>query len=187
MVILASYAWTKLRCMKVQQHCVKVLCLAWLGWLALSHLPVLHAQDSNNILGLPAVPQGPAAPASGANKSAAPAKLSDAEIKSVLSGNLKLASFYPEGLIIVRVTTDKTFVGNAARTQALQAARIVQRESRVACAKLCKPAPMPVPTLLADNTLSFDIVISGYVGNMSTADMVNLVSGKPVGAAAKPP
>ena len=155
--------------------------------LLINHLPALHAQDANNILGLPAVPQGPAAAASTAKKPAVPIKPSDADIKSALSGNLKLASFYPEGLIIVRVTSDKTFVGGVLRAQALQAARLVQRDARQACGKLCKPAPMPAPTLQPDNTLSFDVVVSGYEGVMSTADMVNLVSGKRVGASAKPP
>ena len=161
---------------------LSVICMA----LLVSHLPLLHAQDSNNILGLPAVPQGPPAPAaaaSGVKKPAVPAKPSDADIKSALSGNLKLASFYQAGLITLRVSTDKTFVGDAVRAQALQAARLVQRDTRLACGKLCKPAPMPAPTLLPDNTLSFDIVISDYEGNMSTVDMVNLVSGKRVGAA----
>ena len=46
---------------------------------------------------------------------------------------------------------------------------------------------MPAPTLQPDNTLSFDVVVSGYEGVMSTTDMVNLVSGKRVGASAKPP
>ena len=167
----------------------KVLSLMCMALLS-SYLPLLHAQDINNILGLPAVPQNtsPAAPtSSAAKKPAVPAKPSDADIKSVLSGNLKLASFYPEGLIIVRVATDKTFVGDTVRAQALQAARLVQRDARVACGKLCKSAPMPAPTLQPDNTLIFDVVISGYEGTMSSADMINLVSGKRVGAAAKPP
>ena len=155
--------------------------------LLASHLPLLHAQDSNNILGLPAVPQGPAAATSTGKKPATPVKPSDAEIKSVLSGNLRLASYYPEGLIIVRVATDKTFVGDVPRAQALQAARLVQRDVRLGCGKFCKSAPMPAPTLQPDNTLSFDIVVSGYDGVMSTPDMVNLVSGKRIGAAAKPP
>lgn len=89
--------------------------------LLFSHPPALLAQDANNILGLPAVPQNPAPAASGAKKPATPvtaAKPTEADIKSALSGNLRLASFYPEGLIIVRVATDKTFVGNAARTHA---------------------------------------------------------------------
>ena len=160
------------------------LCMAT---LLLGHTALLHAQDANNILGLPAVPQGPAAAASTAKKPAVPVKPSDADIKSALSGNLKLASFYPEGLIIVRVATDKTFVGDVLRAQAMQAARLVQRDARQACGKLCKPAPMPAPTLQPDNTLSFDVVVSGYEGVMSTADMVNLVSGKRIGASAKPP
>ena len=155
--------------------------------LLVSHTTLLFAQDSNNILGLPAVPQGPAAVASTAKGPAVPTKPSDADIKSALSGNLKLASFYPEGLIIVRVTTDKTFAGGVIRAQALQAARLVQRDARLACGKLCKPAPMPAPTLLPDNTLSFDVVVSGYQGAMGSTDMVNLVSGKRVGASTKLP
>jgi hypothetical protein len=158
---------------------LQALCLTML----VGHAGLLQAQDSANVLGLPAVPQKPAVAASAAKTPAVPAKPSDADIKSVLSGNLKLVSFYQEGLITLRVSTDRTFVGDAVRAQALQAARLVQRDTRVACGKLCKPAPMPAPALQADNTLSFDIVISGYVGNMSTADMVNLVSGKRVGAA----
>ncbi len=166
----------------------RLLCAGWLwGYAAL-----LQAQESN-ILGLPAVPQNvPSASSAAASASAAknpvvPAKPSDAEIKSALSGNLKLASFYPEGQLVVRVATEKTFVGNAQRTQAVQAARLVQRDVRLACGSLCKPGPMPAPTLQPDNTLNFDIVVTGYVGTMSTADMVNLVSSKRVSPAAKPP
>ena len=69
------------------------LCIA----LLVGHTTLLCAQDSNNILGLPAVPQGPATAASTAKGPAVPFKPSDADIKSALSGNLKLASFYPEG------------------------------------------------------------------------------------------
>lgn len=153
----------------------------------LSHTPSLHAQDANNILGLPAVPQRPAAPASGAAPSTqrpgAEAKPTDAQIKAVLAGKITAASTYQDGLITVRVVTEKTFVGDAARAQALQAARLVQRDVRLACGNLCKPAPMPAPTIQADNTLGFDIVVQGYAGIMSTPDMINLVSGKRIGAA----
>ena len=170
--------------MKIKSNLGLVMVVAL---LLINHLPALHAQDANNILGLPAVPQRPAAAASTAKKPAVPIKPSDSDIKSALSGNLKLASFYPEGLIIVRVTSDKTFVGEVLRAQALQAARLVQRDARRACGKLCKPAPMPEPTLQPDNTLSFDVVVSGYQGAMSSADMVNLVSGKRVGTSTQLP
>ena len=164
----------------------KLINFFYLAAMLLGHT-ALQAQDTGNVLGLPAVPQNVAPAASAAKKPLDAAKASEADIKSVLSGNLKLASFYPEGQIIVRVTTDRTFVGNAVRAQAMQAARLVQRDARLACGKLCKPVAMPAPTLLPDNTLTFDIVVSGYEGVMSSADMVNLVSGKRVGPATKPP
>ena len=147
-----------------------------------------YAQSANNVLGLPAVPQAPlgaAAIASAAKAPTAPVAPSDAEIKSILSGNISLASFYQEGLITVRVVTTKVFVGSAMRTQAIQAAKLVQRDVRLACGKLCKPGPMPAPLLLAGDTLSFELVISGYAGTLSTADMVNLVNAKAIGPGGK--
>ena len=150
--------------------------------LLFGYVPGLHAQNSNNVLGLPAVPQSTA---SGAKPGALPTKPIDADAKAAISGNIKLASFYQEGLVTVRVGTDKTYLGSAPRAQALQAARLVQRDIRLSCGKLCKPGLMPAPTLLPDNTLSFDLVLSGYAGILSTADMVNLVSAKPISPGAK--
>ena len=150
-----------------------------------------QAKSSNNILGLPAVPQQPqpqppqpsqapgSAPAA-SRPGSAPVQPTNAEIKSAISGSIKLASFYQEGLTTVRIVTDKTYVGTGPRAQALQAARLVQRDLRLSCGKLCKPAPMPAPTLLANNTLSFDLILSGYAGILSTTDMVNLVSAKAI-------
>ena len=175
--------------MKIRQIPAKYIGLAL---LIASHLPMLQAQNSNNILGLPAVPQIPQVPqAAGSGMSAAakpasaPAKPMDSEIKSAVSGNIKLASFYQEGLVTVRVATDKTYTDSAPRAQALQAARLIQRDIRLACGKLCKPGPMPAPTLQADNTLSFDLVISGYSGILSTTDMVNLVNARAISAGGK--
>ena len=168
------------------QQCRVLLLLTSL--LALGYAPSLYAQDANNILGLPAVPQRPAAPPAGAAsaaKKAAFTKPTDAQIKAVLVGKITAASTYQDGLITVRVATEKTFVGGAQRTQALQAARLIQRDVRLACGNLCKPAVMPPPVIQADNTLSFDIVVKGYEGSMSTPDMINLVSGKRVGAAVR--
>ncbi len=168
------------------QFCRSLLLISLLG---LGHAPLLHAQDANNVLGLPAVPQRPAAaPTAGvsAAQKAATAKPSDAQIKSALSGKITAASSYQDGLLTVRVVTEKTFVEGAARAQALQAARLIQRDARIACGNLCKPAPMPAPAIQADNALSFDIVVQGYQGSMSTPDMINLISGKRVGAATLP-
>ena len=148
-----------------------------------------HAQYSNNILGLPAVPQNPRPAGSSAlAPKPVPATVlpTEAEIKSVLSGSIKLASFYQEGLVTVHVATEKTYADPAARALALQAARLVQRDVRMSCGQLCRPALMPAPKMQADYTLSFDIVISGYTGTLSTADMINLVSTKAIGRGTKP-
>ena len=155
--------------------------------LLLAH-PAADAQDGANVLGLPAVPQTPQVvrPSPSSSKpAAAPGTPNDSDIKSALSGNISLASFYQVGLVTVRVTTTRAFVGNAPRAQALQAARLIQRDVRIGCGKLCKPGPMPAPSLLANNTLSFDMVISGYVGTLSTADMVNLLNAKAIGPGGK--
>ena len=104
----------------------------------------------------------------------------------MLSGSMGLASSYQNGLITVRVTTGKAFKGDNIRKQILQAARLVQRDVSGACGKLCKPAAMLAPRFQPDNTLTFDIVIQGYAGLLSTTDMVNLVSGKSISPAAAP-
>ena len=164
--------------------------------LALSpaHAQTPYGQDTGNVLGLAPVPQSPAAPASSTaaagNKTAVATqtnatKPTDAQIKSVLSGNITLASFYQQGLITVKGSTVKTFAGSALRAQALQAARLVQRDVKLACGKLCTPGPMPPPTLQEDNILRFDLVISGYEGKLSTVDMANLFNARPIGPGSK--
>ena len=164
---------------------VMTLCFA-LGFVVMA-----QAQSSNNILGLPAVPQQaqpPQAPGSSpivSRPGNAAVQPTDADVKSAISGNIKLASFYQEGLVTVRLVTDKTYVGSGPRAQALQAARLVQRDVRLSCSRLCKSGPMPAPTLLADNTLSFDLVLSGYAGTLTTTDMINLASAKAISPGAK--
>ena len=172
--------------MQMNRHLGKWIATAL---LTVSCLPTLHAQDSNNILGLPAIPQGPAGSSSTNKTPAAPGGLvepSDGEIKSMLSGSMGMASSYLNDQITIRVTTAKTFTGDKTRRQILQAARLVQRDVGGACGKLCKAALMPAPRFQADNTLTFDIVIQGYAGLLSTTDMVNLVSGNSISPAQAP-
>ena len=171
--------------------------------LVASYSPMLQAQGSNNILGLPAVPQTvPASPGLKASQAtgsraassppasaptALPVRPPDADIKSAISGSIKLASSYQPGQVTVRIVTDKTYVGNELRAQALQAARLVQRDIRLSCGKLCKPGVMPEPKLLADNTLSFDLILGGYAGLLSTADMINLVNARAISPGSQTP
>ena len=171
--------------MKINQRAYHLLCLA----LLLNMSPAIHAQDANNILGLPAVPQARAADGTFIKSPVTPTgpvEASEGEIKAMLSGSMALASLYQNGQITVRVTTGKAFTGDKTRRQILQAARLVQRDVVVPCGKLCKPAAMPAPKFLPDNTLTFDIVIQGYAGLLSTTDMINLVSGKSISPATGP-
>lgn len=168
--------------------------------LSLSHFAQAQTQTLN-ILGLPAVLQRPAsAPlppaatpalnaaqataaksaASAASRPVAAEQVRDAGVKSVLSGNVKLASTFAGNLMTVRMITANTYAGEL-RSKALQAGRLVQRDVRTACAKLCKPAAMPAPQLLPDGTLQVDMVVDGYGGQISIADMVNMMMGKRIG------
>lgn len=173
------------------------------------------AQPGANVLGLPAVPQNKApsevAPATpGASSAAKPgAKPSvnpsasapnagasapgsqatnDSALKSVLSGGVTMASSYGNTTTSVRVTTANTYPSAALAAQAIAAARLVQRDLKLSCGKLCKPGPMAAPQVLKDGTLQFDMVIDGYQGPLSSEDMLSMMMAKPlpVPAAVRP-
>ncbi len=175
----------------------------------------LLAQPEANVLGLPAVPQVKAPseavpsgtpgassaakpgaqtsvnPSASAPKAGASAPVNqaanDSALKSVLSGGITMASSYGNTTTTVRVTTANTYPSAALAAQAIAAARLVQRDLKLSCGKLCKPAPMPAPQILKDGTLQFDMVIDGYQGPLSNDDMLSMMMAKPlpVPAAAK--
>jgi hypothetical protein len=152
----------------------------------------------------PAPAGNPGAPASGATKrkpaaaasaaSAASAaraapqspQINDADAKAVLSGGVTMASSYVGKVATVRVTTNNTYPGEALRRQALNAARLVQRDLALSCAWQCKPAPMPPPKVLADDKLQFEMVIDNYPRVLSYDDMIAMLLGKPLAVASKP-
>jgi hypothetical protein len=159
-------------------------------------LPI-HAYAQGNVLGLPAVPQTPiaepqpaasgAGPKPGASAAAAQPQVTDADIKSVLNGGVIMASSYTSTLATVRITTNTPYKGDARRKQALTAARLVQRDVRVACGKQCKPASMPAPKILPDGKLQFDMVIDGLARALSNDDMMGLLLGRPLPVVAAGP
>lgn len=168
------------------------------------------AQPESNVLGLPAVPQikapsevapsaTPGTPSAGkpgatlgasAPKAGASAPVNqaanDSAIKSVLSGGVTMASSYNNTTTTVRVTTANTYPGAVLAAQAIQAARLVQRDLKLSCGKLCKPAPMAAPQILKDGTLQFDMVIDGYQGQLSNDDMLSMMMAKPLPVPAAP-
>jgi hypothetical protein len=172
------------------------------------------AQPEANVLGLPAVPQikapsevapsatpgTPSAGKPGAKPSANPGAsapkagasapvnqaTNDSALKSVLSGGVTMASSYNSTTTTVRVTTANTYPGAVLAAQAIQAARLVQRDLKLSCGKLCKPAPMAAPQILKDGTLQFDMVIDGYQGQLSNEDMLSMMMAKPLPVPAAP-
>jgi hypothetical protein len=153
-----------------------------------------HAQPEPNVLGLPAVPQtsaasapNPAVSASAVRKTASGASpasavpLSDSQIKSVISGGVTMASSYLQRTATVRVTTNNIYQTEEQRKTAISAGRLVQRDLRISCGKQCKPAAnMPVPKILPDGKLQFDMVIEDYPRVLTQDDMIAMVLGNPL-------
>jgi hypothetical protein len=145
-----------------------------------------HAQSQSNVLGLPAVPQTPAAsePAPGAARKTASGvapPLSDSQIKSVISGGVTMASSYVQRTATVRVTTNNIYQTEEQRKAAINAGRLVQRDVRISCGKQCKPAAnMPAPKILPDGKLQFDMVIDDYPRVLTQDDMIAMVLGNPL-------
>jgi hypothetical protein len=182
-----------------------VLCLCGASWQAMAQ---------PNILGLPAVPQNtvvatPAPVASAAGAKAAPktagtakgaasgatsgasaagaALINDVDIKAVLNGGVTMASSYTSTLATVKVTTNASYKGDLLRAQAVTAAKLVQRDVRLACGKQCKAAKMPAPKLRSDGKLEFDLVIDSLPRALSSDDMMNMLLGKPMAVLAPVP
>ncbi len=171
-----------------------------LGLPAIPQTPVQPAAQ-------PAAPAGASAPKAGAsvkapqqNASAARAAASaskpavgavqetvnDSEAKSVLSGGVTMASSYEGKIATVRVTTNNVYQGEVYRSQAIKAAKLVQRDLVTSCAWQCKPAPMPVPVILADGKLQFVMAIDNYPRVLSYDDMITMLLGKPLAVTPKP-
>ena len=156
------------------------------------------AQQDTNVLGLPAVPQNKApsevapsakadakqsasTPKGGASAATAASQaINDSTLKSVLSGGVTMASSYGNTTTSVRVTTANKYTGAVLASQAIAAARLVQRDVKLVCGKLCKPGPMAAPQILKDGTLQFDMVIDGYQGQLSNEDMLSMMMAKPL-------
>jgi hypothetical protein len=126
--------------------------------------------------------------ASGAKPGAAlpQESINDVEDKSVLSGGVTMASSYEGKLATVRVTTNNVYQGEVYRSQAIKAAKLVQRDLVTSCAWQCKPAPMPAPQILADGKLQFVMAIDNYPRVLSYDDMITMLLGKPLAVTPKP-
>ncbi len=159
-------------------RCISFLIFVCLGAAA-------SAQESN-ILGLPAVPQ---TTASGAKivPNTGPL-IRDVEAKAILSGGVQMVSSYLDKQAMVKVTTINPFATEDQRRQAVEAARLVQRDLPLSCQSQCKPArTMASPKILPDGKLQFDMVIEGFPRLLDRDDMVNMIKGVPLAQKAAAP
>lgn len=137
------------------------------------------AAQEVNLLGLPVTPQ---TTASGTKVVPVPQGplIRDVNSKAILSGGMQMASSYAGKLSTVRVTTLKAFTTPQDKTDALAAARLMQRDVSLSCGKLCKSGPMPEPKILPDGKVQFDLVIDGFARVLQSDDMINMIKGIPI-------
>ena len=150
------------------------------------------AQESN-VLGLPAIPQvklgvpqakpgmatgaGKAASAPNAAPNATPA--TDPS-RDILAGELGIQHSAINGLGRLIFTTRTTFATTGSKSNAIDAARTVQRDLIKACAKQCKPEKMGAPKILASGQLEFDLAFSPLHQHLNQAQFLAALQSKPL-------
>ncbi len=137
-----------------------------------------HAQEAN-ILGLPAIPQpkpGSAAPQA-ATPSAAAASRS---ARDVLSGEMGLQHSALAGVGRLIITTRATYTTTSAKSSALDAARLVQRDLTKSCGKQCKPEKMAPPKILPGGQLEFELAFKPLHQHLTQPQFMALLRSEPL-------
>jgi hypothetical protein len=156
----------------------RLCCLA----LAVSFsLSAAIAQEAN-VLGLPVVPQPkPGTAASAAKGASAPKTSPDAPAsRDILAGELGLQHSALNGIGRLIVTTRASFATAVVQSNAMDAARAVQRELGKACAKQCKPEKMTAPKILPSGQLEFELAFSPLYQHLNQAQFVAALQSKPL-------
>jgi hypothetical protein len=134
-----------------------------------------------NVLGLPAIPQpkpgtaaSPATAASGAKTPAGtPAN------RDVLAGEMGLQHSALNGTGRMIVTTRATFATAGAKSNAIDAARAVQRDLVLSCAKQCKPLKMSSPKILPSGQMEFELAFAPLHLHLNQAQFLAALQSKP--------
>jgi hypothetical protein len=77
-------------------------------------------------------------------------------------------------------TTRTTFSTPGAQSSAIEAARAVQRDLAIACAKQCKPVKMGAPKILAGGQLEFDVAFAPLYQHLNQAQFLAALQSKPL-------
>lgn len=140
-----------------------------------------YAQEAN-VLGLPAVPQPkPGAAASAPGAASKLAKPTDSSPnRDVLAGEMSLQHSALNGLGRLVMTTKSIFNTQATRGNAIDAARLVQRDLTIACGKQCKPEKMASPKILSSGQLEFELAFSPLYQHLNQAQFLAALQSKPI-------
>jgi hypothetical protein len=151
-------------------------------------LPAL-AQEAN-VLGLPAIPQpkpgsapaagSPAASASSAANKAGPATAPTPNTRNALAGELGVQHSSRDGVGRIIFTTRTAFQTGSARSDAIEAARSVQKDLVKSCLKQCQPVPMAAPKLLASGQLEFELAFKPLHQTLAQAQFVAALQSQPL-------
>jgi hypothetical protein len=167
---------------KIRPMMFKPAFLSLALFTALSVSAPTMAQEVN-VLGLPAIPQPKpgTVPLAGAGASAAKnATAATAANRDAIGGELGLQHSAREGVGRLIVTTRTTFATAGARSSALDAAKLVQRELAQACAKQCKPVKMASPKILSSGQLEFELAFTPLHQHLTQAQFLAALQGKPI-------
>jgi hypothetical protein len=101
----------------------------------------------------------------------------DLQTKSALNGVVQASVSYSGKDAQVMVFSKKRYTHTAEQTQALQAARLIQRDVALFCGSHCQALPMPSPELQADGRLRFVLRLTGLGRQLFQEELQALLSG----------
>jgi hypothetical protein len=147
-------------------------------------MPTLaHAEA--NVLGLPAVPQPkPGSPVQAAAPVGKPATGASAAAtsvnRSVLAGEMGVQHSSINGVGRVVFTTKATFDTAGTQGTALAAARAVQRDISLACAKQCKPEKMAAPKIMPNGQMQFEVAFRPLHQHLTQGQFLAALQSQPL-------
>ena len=101
----------------------------------------------------------------------------DLQTKSVLNGMVQASVSYAGKDTQVLVFSKKRYAHAAEQAQALQAARLIQRDAALFCGSHCQVLPMPNPELQSDGRLRFVLRLTGLGSQLFQEELQALLSG----------
>lgn len=138
------------------------------------------AQEAN-VLGLPAIPQPkPGSQAASAPKAVGASTVKPQANRDILNGEMGLQHSALDGLGRLIITTRASFATAGAQSNAIEAARSVQRDLGKACGKQCKPDKMAAPKILSSGQLEFELAFRPLYQHLTQPQFLAAIQSQPL-------